>query len=166
MPIRRSSFTLFFPLLFSTALSLVGVLAPSAASAAIDVETGAAANADGDRRSRPANPPTGCTRQDWLAAKCSQYPYPQNQNPPVQPSPPDRPYGDRYRRPVVIIPAAAPVDDTPLTDDWEGCRRGKLRQLAATGNGDLTSAKQLEEWLWKNCRSYSEDLRQLEQDAM
>lgn len=106
-------------------------------------------NAGNDNR----NPPPGCSRNDWLAGRCTQHP---DRDP------------HRYRRPVVVVPAAntAPVDDAPLTDDWEGCRAAKLRQMNSTGSGDLTQAKQLEEWLWKNCRSYSEELRQLEQDRM
>jgi len=95
------------------------------------------------------NPPQGCSRSDWLAGRCNNRPEP-------------------YRRPIVVVPAATttPAVEAPLTDDWEGCRAAKVRQMNANGNGDLTQAKQLDEWLWKNCRNYSDDLRQLEQDRM
>jgi hypothetical protein len=32
--------------------------------------------------------------------------------------------------------------------------------------GDNDQASRLDEWLWKNCRTYSNELRQLEQNAM
>lgn len=111
------------------------------------------------------NPPPGCSRASWLAGNCNAYPYPDAQRPGYD----DRrgPYGDRRGpRPVVIVPTAAPADDTPLTDDWEGCRKAKLGQMNSARSGDTTRARQMEEWLWKNCRAYSDDLRQLEQDSM
>jgi hypothetical protein len=125
-------------------------------------------NAAANGKDKPAN--IGCSRGDWLAGKCTVYPG-TNTDPDAYP---DRYPGQypgtppRHRRPIIIVPTptAAPVDDTPLASDWEGCRKTKLNQLSLTQNGNLERAKQLDEWLWKNCRSYSEDLRQLEQDQM
>jgi hypothetical protein len=73
-----------------------------------------------------------------------------------------------YRRPIIIqqTPAAEPEDTAPLAADWEGCRKTKLNQLNARQRGDADRANNLEEWLWKNCRSYSSELRDLEQDGM
>jgi hypothetical protein len=110
-------------------------------------------------------PPLGCSRANWLAGKCSTHPSTAPDYPPNQPRPP-YPDRDPYRRPVIIQSAPAPVQEAPLTDDWEGCRNAKLSQLNSQQNGDQSRARQLDEWLWKNCRSYSEDLRQLEQDRM
>ncbi len=96
--------------------------------------------------------PPDCSRTDWLANRCSQHPS-----------------APRYRdRPIVIVqpPAPPPVDTTPTSSDWEGCKKTKLNQISLSQNGNLERSKQLDEWLWKNCRSYSEDLRQLEQDQM
>ncbi len=74
-----------------------------------------------------------------------------------------------YRRPIIIEQDAANprADVAPAaSDDWEGCRKTKLNQLAALRNGDTDNANHLDEWLWKNCRSYSSELRDLEQDRM
>ena len=111
-------------------------------------------------------PPIGCSRNDWLAGKCSQHPSTSPEYPayPTRPTYPDR---DPYRRPVIIdqtAPAAA--EEMPTSDDWESCRKAKMDQLNAQQGGDQSRSRQLDEWLWKNCRSYSEDLRQLEQDRM
>jgi len=110
----------------------------------MDSNAGAAASG------KDNNIDAGCTRAQ--THKCSPYPN-------------SRPY---RRSPIVIVPQAAtpPVDDTPPATDWEGCRKTKLNQLSLTESGNLDRAKRLDEWLWKNCRSYSEDLRQLEQDQM
>ncbi len=116
-------------------------------------------------RTQPSNPPIGCSRADWLAAKCSGHP---STSPayPDYPARPDYPDRNRHDRPIIIQQPAAPVEEAPLTDDWEGCRNAKISQLNSQQNGDQSRARQLDEWLWKNCRSYSEDLRQLEQDRM
>lgn len=106
-----------------------------------------------DKTNTPPIPPIGCSKSDALAGRCGN-------RPPVYP---DR---DAYHRPVIIQSAPAPVQEAPLTDDWEGCRNAKLNQLNSQQSGDQSHAKQLDEWLWKNCRNYSEDLRQLEQDRM
>lgn len=109
--------------------------------------------------------PLGCSRIDWLAGKCSNHPS-TNPSHPVGPSRPIYPDRDGYRNPVIIQQAPAPVAEAPLTDDWEGCRSAKVSQLNSQQNGDQSRARQLDEWLWKNCRNYSTELRQLEQDRM
>ncbi|MDB6063087.1 MAG: hypothetical protein JWM78_3190 [Verrucomicrobiaceae bacterium] len=70
-----------------------------------------------------------------------------------------------YRRPVIInsTPATPPVEISALKDDWEGCRGAKLNAIQSRNRGNLDQANQLDEWLWKNCRRYSEELRDLEQ---
>jgi len=67
--------------------------------------------------------------------------------------------------------------------EWKECERAKLRQLkleqrTQTGgksaqksrSGKTASSRRnaaaLDEWLWKNCRSYSSELRRLEQNQM
>ncbi len=70
--------------------------------------------------------------------------------------------------------------------DWRECEQAKLRQLnlehaahtasvggskkhARSRTGTTKSredANQLDEWLWKNCRNYANELRSLEQDRM
>jgi hypothetical protein len=78
---------------------------------------------------------------------------------------PNNPYN---RRPVIVnqINTTPPVETTNLRDDWDGCRTAKLGAIRARDSGDLDRANNLDEWLWKNCRSYSVELRQLEQDGM
>lgn len=117
----------------------------------------------GSQPQQPPKPPIGCSRSDWLAGRCSGHPSTTPQ-PTYPPSYPDR---DPYRRPVIINQTAPAVaEEAPTTDDWESCRRTKVNQLNAQQGGDQGRARQLDEWLWKNCRSYSEELRQLEQDRM
>lgn len=75
----------------------------------------------------------------------------------------------RYRpRPVIInqLPPEPALEINSLTDDWDGCRKAKLGAMHARGSGRADEANNLDEWLWKNCRNYSYELRQLEQDAM
>jgi hypothetical protein len=115
-----------------------------------------------DKSPGNSQPPIGCSRGDWLAGKCSGHP----STSPTYPTRPYYPDSDPYRRPVIIQSNPAPVEEAPLTDDWDGCRNAKLSQLNSQQSGDQSRAKQLDEWLWKNCRGYSEDLRQLEQDRM
>ena len=64
--------------------------------------------------------------------------------------------------------------------EWRACEQAKLRQLQLQQNSTHTklskkkrksethqqSAEQIDTWLWKNCREYSYELRQLEQDRM
>lgn len=66
--------------------------------------------------------------------------------------------------------------------EWKECERAKLRQLklekrtsdsgkarkSRSGNSANShrSAAELDEWLWKNCRSYAAELRRLEQSRM
>lgn len=80
-----------------------------------------------------------------------------------QPPPEYRPH-PYYRRPVIVnsTPAPAPIDINSLNDDWEGCRSTKLSAINSRNTGNLDQANRLDEWLWKNCRSYSEELRDLE----
>ena len=99
---------------------------------------------------RPAYPrPPECTysSNDW---RC-------------RPRPPA--YPDQYhRRPVIVnqIDTEPPVDTSSLSDDWEGCRTAKLGAIRSRDSGQLDEANHLDEWLWKNCRSYSIELRALE----
>ena len=106
--------------------------------------------------------------------------------PPPPPPPPMHPRDDRvicwhergtqsdrcrptpypYRRPAFVAPVAPSENSGPAASDWEGCRQEKLKQLNALRYGDTSRANRLDEWLWKNCRSFSNELRQLEQDAM
>lgn len=109
-------------------------------------------------------------------------------SPPPQPKRPDapincaQPYRDARCRPTLpdhrphpysrqstIIysePAATPIDTSELYDDWEGCRSAKLDAIHSRDSGNRDQANRLDEWLWKNCRSYSEELRDLEQNQM
>lgn len=67
--------------------------------------------------------------------------------------------------------------------EWKECERAKLRQLkleqrshsgGKTGHkarsgktsNSRHNAAAIDEWLWKNCRSYSNELRRLEQSRM
>lgn len=73
------------------------------------------------------------------------------------------------RRPVIIQQQAAPAEPAvtePPTADREGCRQSKIKQLNALKSGDTDRANKLDEWLWKNCRYYSDELRDIEQDNM
>ena len=81
---------------------------------------------------------------------------------------PDHRPDSYYRRPVIIDRAAPEpiLDIDTLSDDWDGCRSTKLNALSARAGGDMQQANRLDEWLWKNCRSYSQELRELEQDRM
>jgi hypothetical protein len=85
--------------------------------------------------------------------------------------PAQSPYYDshpHHTRPVIInqLPAEPAIEINSLTDDWEGCRKAKLGSMRARNTGDSDQANHLDEWLWKNCRSYSNELRQLEQNDM
>jgi hypothetical protein len=136
----------------ATSNNATAQVAPPHAAGLPATNDNSATNNDKDKNVR-----YGCSRADWLAHKCTTHP---------STIPPNTaPY---HRRPIIIVPqpAAPPIDDTPLASDWEGCRQTKLNQLRQARSGNLERANQLDEWLWKNCRSYSEDLRQLEQDQM
>ena len=92
---------------------------------------------------------------------------------PQRPHYPSNSYPDRYpqpyrSRPVIInqIPEEPAIEINSLTDDWEGCRTAKLGAIKARNSGHADEANNLDDWLWKNCRSYSNELRQLEQDDM
>lgn len=78
-------------------------------------------------------------------------------------------YPQQYpQRPVIInqLPEQPAIEINSLTDDWDGCRKAKLGAINARKSGHVSEANNLDEWLWKNCRSYSNELRQLEQDDM
>ncbi|HEY3700435.1 MAG TPA: hypothetical protein VGK97_13950 [Spongiibacteraceae bacterium] len=85
----------------------------------------------------------------------------------AQPAPEYRRYPYRPR-PVIInqLPPEPAIEISSLKDDWEGCRTAKLGAIHARNSGSSDQANNLDEWLWKNCRSYSNELRQLEQDDM
>jgi hypothetical protein len=86
-----------------------------------------------------------------------------------QPAPVYRPYPNYpNRRPVIIntTPPPPAVEIDSLKDDWEGCRSAKLSAINSRHDGKLEQANHLDEWLWKNCRSYSDELRDLEQNHM
>lgn len=97
-----------------------------------------------------------------------------NIDPRCKPSQPPNPYSPRdypraYRPRAVIInqlPAQPAIEINALTDDWEGCRKAKLGSMHARDVGDSDQANHLDDWLWKNCRTYSNELRQLEQNDM
>lgn len=71
-------------------------------------------------------------------------------------------------RPVIVnqLPPQPAIETNSLTDDWEGCRKAKLGWINARERGDSDQANHLDEWLWRNCRTYSNELRQLEQNDM
>jgi len=65
--------------------------------------------------------------------------------------------------------------------DWPQCEKAKLRQLdlqqerrqaaplrpkKSRKKTPAASVEQLDEWLWKNCRGYSYELRDIEQRRM
>ena len=69
------------------------------------------------------------------------------------------------------------------TAEWKECERAKLRLIKLeqrsqgsgksghkVRSGKISNSRQnaasLDEWLWKNCRSYSSELRRLEQERM
>ncbi len=85
--------------------------------------------------------------------------------------PPQLPYYHPHfkrPRPVIInqLPAEPAIEINSLSDDWEGCRKAKLGAMRARDTGNIDQANRLDEWLWKNCRTYSDELRQLEQNDM
>lgn len=86
-----------------------------------------------------------------------------------KPPQPPHYYPRPYRpRPVIVnqLPPQPALEINSLTDDWEGCRKAKLGWINARERGDSDQANHLDEWLWKNCRTYSIELRQLEQNDM
>lgn len=102
--------------------------------------------------------------------RCNYPPRPQY---PATPHYPNTQYPDRYpqpyrSRPVIInqYPEEQAIEINSLTDDWDGCRKAKLGAIKARHSGRSSEANDLDDWLWKNCRSYSNELRQLEQDDM
>ncbi len=96
-----------------------------------------------------------CTRPN-TDARCRPLPTPQHYPTPYRP------------RPVIInqLPPQPTIEINTLNDDWEGCRKAKLGAIRERDSGHADAANRLDEWLWKSCRSYSNELRQLEQDGM
>lgn len=101
-----------------------------------------------------------CTRPN-TDPRCKPVQPPDNY-PPHYDSHPHRP------RPVIInqLPPQPAIEIDTLTDDWTGCRKAKLGSIHARNTGDSDQANHLDDWLWKNCRTYSNELRQLEQNDM
>lgn len=89
-------------------------------------------------------------------------------DPRCRPARPDPRYDPYYRRPVILntTPPEPEIDTDSVGTDWEGCRSVKLGAIRARSGGNTDRANHLDEWLWKNCRGYSEELRALEQDRM
>lgn len=79
------------------------------------------------------------------------------------------------------------ADPAVQAADWRGCAQAKLRQLSLQQStrdaeprksgskkkgggkkraGSTQRAEDIETWLWKNCREYSYELRNLEQEKM
>ena len=117
-------------------------------------------------------PPQTQTDTNNTAPDCSRMPAdarckPKPQHPDYRPQPYPHPYYNRPR-PVITnqLPAQPAIEINSLGDDWEGCRKAKLGSIRARNSGSADEANNLDEWLWKNCRSYSYELRQLEQDDM
>lgn len=65
--------------------------------------------------------------------------------------------------------------------DWRECEKAKLRELQLQQSADHKTSKrksqrrhesrrqnaeEIDTWLWKNCREFSYELRQLEQERM
>lgn len=119
---------------------------------------------------------TGQTRDsknnDMQTLDCARFKTDPRCRPPQHPHyPPHHPdhYPRPYRpRPVIInqLPEQPAIEINSLSDDWDGCRKAKLGAIKARGSGKSDEANNLDDWLWKNCRAYSNELRQLEQDAM
>lgn len=90
----------------------------------------------------------------------------------------------RYRYHLVPILILALSGASAHAAEWKECERAKLRllkleQRAQNGNHGAArkgsrgktpdarrNAASLDEWLWKNCRSYASELRTLEQSRM
>lgn len=105
-----------------------------------------------------ADPRCGTSPRPHYPQQHPQYP---QQHPHYHPQP--------YRqRPVIInqLPEEPAIEIDSLSDDWDGCRKAKLGAIKARNSGRASEANNLDEWLWKNCRAYSYELRQLEQDDM
>lgn len=50
--------------------------------------------------------------------------------------------------------------------DWNTCSEKKRDAIRAEKRGQKDRAEILNEWLWKNCREYSNELRTIEQQMM
>jgi len=87
-------------------------------------------------------------------------------------------------RKLLLIPILCSFVAHTQAADLRACEKAKLRQLSAEraahnkvsgGKQSKSSsgrsktrqdANQLDEWLWKNCRDYAQELRTLEQERM
>jgi len=97
---------------------------------------------------------------------------------------PIMPYSHFSRRILVSFAAAAAIAILPgsaVGAEWRECEQAKLRELkllrsehqkkpkrksARQSAQPQQSAEEIETWLWKNCREFSYELRQLEQEQM
>jgi hypothetical protein len=85
----------------------------------------------------------------------------------------------------VVCIATSGIATSVHAADWRACEKAKLQQLnleqtarannhgggkkasqRGGANKSKRSAEQIDEWLWKNCRDYSYELRNLEQQQM
>ena len=83
----------------------------------------------------------------------------------------------------LFVVAVAAFSLSAHSAEWRECEQAKLRELQLQRNADShkTSkrkshrnndenrrqrAEELDTWLWKNCREFSYELRQIEQDRM
>lgn len=82
----------------------------------------------------------------------------------------------------VLILAVGSLSFSAYGTEWRDCEKAKLRALQLQQNtaehktskskkrhrtgGQHQSVDEIDTWLWKNCREYSYELRQLEQEKM
>jgi hypothetical protein len=76
----------------------------------------------------------------------------------------------QFRRPVEAIYAAPQaysqrVAVTNNDADWNSCADTKRKAVIAEKRRSQ-NAEKLNEWLWQNCRSYSNELREIERQMM
>jgi hypothetical protein len=82
----------------------------------------------------------------------------------------------------LFVVAASTLSLSAHGTEWRDCEKAKLHELnLQRGNDDRKtskrkshshgesrrqSAEEIDTWLWKNCREFSYELRQLEQEKM
>lgn len=86
-----------------------------------------------------------------------------------------------YSRLFLFIIAMTTLSLSTHATEWRDCEKAKLRELKLQRSDDhkvskrkshrreedrRQSADEIDTWLWKNCREYSYELRQLEQEKM
>lgn len=77
-----------------------------------------------------------------------------------------------YTPSSIYLPPSRPVASNSTvwaeTDGapYQQCIDTKKQAVIAEKRRDVRRAEQLNEWLWKNCRVYSNDLRKIEQQMM